>query len=182
MFLTLAFDPKAGHLFSEFSGYGTAEYVWESILNKSGLGPEGFTKSSADMLPACRKLLQANCNGGCVFSNILNLAPQPLRKTLCEDVTETFNVTKGDVLVALDSLSPARSMSKPRKLVADDLFTSQKRLKCKLGPVGRDYAIVGLVDGTDSLGALTQMNRWLASASTQECCDKFLFSRRSAPL
>lgn len=172
-------------MYSEFSGYGTAEMALESVMNTSAeklrCDPSPCKMSSADISTACQKLLLANrCRGsGCVFGDILSLLGDELRGQLCSEVVETFVVTREDVAKAVKALQPKSTRAKIKK--ADVLFTAASRLKCKLGSVPRDYAIVG-VEGaklSSPQKAILKMTSWLALPSASKRTASFKFSRRS---
>lgn len=179
---------EAGRIFSEFSGYGTAETALKSILRKQGLGLDAsaFLCSSADFNNSCRKLLMANCEdkSSCVFGDITRIVPIKIRKMLFQEVEESFSISRQDVRMALSSIRKNRKKSgNTPGATAEVLFTSANRLKCALGPVNRDFALVGLDDGNGVVkgtvsSAIQKLTKIMNSSSNRPSSVKFIFSRR----
>ena len=169
---------EAGNLFSEFAGYGTAELALHSALTKTKMNVDSFGQCSADYNSKCQQLLMANAvdTDKCVFGDILNLVPDTVRGRLFEEIQESFTVTHDDLKVALKFLHKGSGAS------AKDLFTQKHRLKCPLGPVGRDFGLIGLDDGAGKPrgSASTAIKRLTRMISSTRCSPStFIFSRRT---
>lgn len=154
----------------------------QSVLQKSGMTPNAFMESSADYTPVCQDLLIANSNGTrCVFGDITELVPPDQRKKMFQEIHETFRISKDDLRSARKSLGKTTG-------TADVLFTKAGRLKCSLGPVGKDFALVGLDDGhggvkglasTAQPKAMLKLTKMLDSTSDRTAFVNVIFSRRT---
>lgn len=120
-------------LFSEFSGYGTAELALQSVIAKSKetTGQEVMCRAtSGDVNAMCRTLLSENV-GGCVFGDIMNVAGDDLRKKLTAEVPETFKIKPKDVVAAVQAAGSF-----------DKLFTKEGRLRKALGHAVQDCKLL----------------------------------------
>lgn len=169
---------EAVSMFSEFSGYGTAEIGVRAILAKASVATGDIVAmdtSSADVNTSCRKLLSENV-GGCVFGNIMNVAGKSLAHELTSEIEETFKIKSNDVVKAIEAAGG--SMQK--------LFTKNGRLRKALGPVPQDCKLLhakGMKLGgfDEAVKQLTKLSKKTSKTATTTAMRAFfVFSRRTA--
>ena len=126
-------------IWSEFSGYGTAELAAKSVLANMKSPPVVKKMSSADVSAHCRQIIGANHEDSCIFGDIQNLVPEETLQKMHCPVVESIPVTGFDVSKAVKALK-SRSIR--------NIFNGEGRLTRSLGSVHVGARLLGLENST----------------------------------
>ena len=126
-------------MWSEFSGYRTAELAARSLANHcAGSASTGRGKidighlSSADIAKSCQKVMQASAAAECRFGNIENVVPTDVLAEMKAPVHEYIEITASEVQKALGQ---GKEMQ--------DLFKGQV-LRKRLGAAEKGHRLVSI--------------------------------------